>query len=81
MPKLPGPYSIAAFVILNFAVMANTNATIKALEQEEKILDSKIFDIMRRTYIRLKTEKKLQGYLIREYNSIYGDSLVSHHQS
>jgi hypothetical protein len=81
MPKIPGPYSIAVIVVLNFAVMANTNATMKALEQEERVLDSKIFDIMKRTYIRLKTEKKLRGHLIKEYNSIYGESLASNHQS
>ena len=81
MPKMPGPYSIAAMVVLNFAVMVNSNATIKALEQEEKVLDSKIFEMMKRTYLKLYTEKKLKGYLIKEYKSIYGDSLASHHQS
>jgi hypothetical protein len=81
MPKLPSPHVIAAIVVLSFAAMANTDATIKALEQEQKILDDKIFDIMRRTYIRLKIENKLRGHLKKEYESFIGYDLVLNHQS
>lgn len=81
MPKLPSPHTIAAIVVLSFAAMANTDATIKALEQEQKILDEKIFDIMRRTYIRLKIENKLRGHLKKEYESFIGYDLVLNHQS
>ena len=81
MSKLPSPYTIAAIMVLNFAMIANNNATIRVLEKEEKILDSKIFDVMKRTYIRLKTQNKLQGHLIKEYESFYRYDLVSYHQS